>query len=141
MKKKTQYRIKQSSGQKPKAKQILPTEGEEQRMLFEWIELKKRKYPELGLCFHIPNGGSRNLLEAHNLKTQGVKAGVPDLFLPVPSGSWHGLFIELKRQKGGRVSDKQRQWLTDLEKEGYRAELAFGWKDASEIILNYLNGR
>ena len=56
--------------------------------------------------FHIPNGGSRNKLEASNLKKQGVKAGVPDLFLPVGRGSYHGLFIELKSAKISRLKNK-----------------------------------
>ena len=142
MRQTNKYRnAKRGGGQKPKGQQTLPTEGDEQATLFTWAGMQKAKYPELRLLFHIPNGGSRRPVEAARFKAEGVKAGVPDLFLPVPSGSWHGLFIELKRQKGGRVSDKQRQWLTDLEREGYRAELAFGWKDAAEIILDYLSGR
>lgn len=74
-------------------------EADQQRKLFQWTTFIRTKYPEIDLMFHIPNGGSRNKLEAANLKKQGVKAGVPDLFLPVGRGSYHGLFIELKYGK------------------------------------------
>lgn len=129
------------NAQKRHWERVMPTEGEEQATLFSWARMQSAKHPELRLLFHIPNGGSRRPVEAARFKAEGVKAGVPDLFLPVPSGIWHGLFIELKRQKGGRISDKQKRWLSDLERQGYRAELAFGWKDAAEIILDYLKGR
>lgn len=130
-----------SATAKPKEKRQIPSEAQEQATLFSWARMKLGKYPELRLLFHVANGGTRDPIEAKHLKDQGVKPGVPDLFLPVARGLWHGLFIELKRQKGGRVSDAQREWLTDLEREGYRAELACGWQEAAEIILEYLEGR
>lgn len=129
------------AGTLPKDPRKLPTEGTEQATLFSWAAMQSGRHPELRLLFHIPNGGSRGKAEAGRFKAEGVKAGVPDLFLPVARGIWHGLFIEMKRQKGGRVSDAQREWLSDLEREGYRAELARGWQEAAEIILEYLEGR
>lgn len=50
-------------------------EADQQRKLFQWTTFIRVKYPEIDLMFHIPNGGSRNKLEAANLKKQGVKAG------------------------------------------------------------------
>jgi hypothetical protein len=57
-------------------------EADEQKKLFRWVDFMKTEYPELDMMFHIPNGGSRNKLEAANLKKQGVRAGVPDICLP-----------------------------------------------------------
>lgn len=51
-------------------------EADQQRKLFQWTTFIRAKHPEIDLMFHIPNGGSRNKLEAANLKKQGVKAGV-----------------------------------------------------------------
>lgn len=128
------------AGLLPRDPRMLPTESEEQVTLFSWARMKEGKYPELRLLFHIPNGGSRNQIEAKHLKAQGVKPGVPDLCLPVARGIWHGLYIEMKRQKGGRVSDAQRRWLEDLERQGYRAEIACGWQEAAQILEIYLQG-
>lgn len=61
-------------------------EVDEQRAVFEWAEYAKGKYPWLKWMHHIPNGGSRNKIEAVRLKAQGVKRGVPDIFLPYPTG-------------------------------------------------------
>lgn len=60
----------------------VPTESVEQQLLFRWTRFYVSKYPELALLYHIPNGGSRRKSEAGRFKAEGVKAGVPDLFLP-----------------------------------------------------------
>ena len=117
------------------------SEREEQELLFQWAELKRGMFPDLELMFHIPNGGSRNVIEAKNLKKQGVKPGVPDICLPVPRWGWHGLFIELKRQKGGRATPEQLEYIEDLKDQGYAAEICHGFDEASKFILDYLEGR
>ena len=117
-----------------------PTEDIEQTQLFAWAQYASGKYPELALMYHIPNGGKRGKAEAARFKAQGVKAGVPDICLPVPSGKYHGLYIELKRVKGGRVSAAQEEYIEALRKQGYRVEVCFGMKQARDVIVEYLEG-
>ena len=112
-------------------------EAYEQQALFEWAASLENVFPELALMFHIPNGGSRNRIEAHNLKTQGVKAGIPDICLPVARGGYHGLFIELK-VKPNRATEKQLWWLQKLKERGYCAKVCYGCAEASQTILKYL---
>lgn len=112
-------------------------EEDEQQALFQWIDWMSGTHPELEMLFHIPNGGKRGKLEAIRLKREGVKAGVPDLFLPVARGDYHGLFIELKAGKGV-ASLMQREWIVRLEKQGYRAQIAVGWEAAAKAIMEYL---
>lgn len=119
----------------------VPTEAQEQTTLFEWARLQRGKYPELDLLFHVPNGGSRNKAEAGRLRAEGVKAGVPDICLPVPRGRYHGLYIELKRKRGGRLYPAQMAWIEALMKQGYSVAICKGWETAAEIILNYLEGK
>jgi len=113
-------------------------EASEQIALVMWSMYEAGKYPELDLLFHIPNGGSRNKLEAYNLKKQGVKAGVPDLCLPVARGGYHGLFIEMKAGKN-KTSENQEEWLENLQKQGYSAAVCYGFEEAKKVILKYLN--
>ena len=115
-----------------------PTEDQEQIDLVNWARMQEKKYPELRMLFHIPNGGSRGKAEAGRFRAMGVRAGVPDLCLPVPRGGWHGLYIELKRTKGGRVSADQKAWLDALREQGYAAAVCHGWEDAARIILWYI---
>jgi len=57
--------------------------------------------------FHIRNGGSiKSAREGLKFKRMGVRKGVPDLFLSVPSKEYHGFYIELKK-KGGKPSEEQ----------------------------------
>ena len=117
------------------------TEAEEQTALFEWAAVQRGKYPEIDLLHHIPNGGYRAKHEAAKLKAMGVKAGVPDLFLPVARGECHGLYIELKRMADGRPSGEQIDWMTALAAQGYQVALCRGWDAAAREIMRYLGMR
>lgn len=119
-----------------KRKTVVPTEHWEQVKLFDWAADR----PELDLMHAIPNGGLRDIRVAARLKQEGVKAGVPDIFLPLPRGGKHGLYIELKRRKYGRVSPDQLQWLDALMREGYACAVCCGWDQAREVIEEYLRG-
>lgn len=113
---------------------LLATEAQEQEALIKWAKLKKLdKY-----LFAIPNGGLRDKITAARLKRQGVKPGVSDLFFAHPSREKHGLFIEMKRRKGGKVTEAQAEFIQQCLALGYEARVANGWVDASEIIKNYL---
>jgi hypothetical protein len=123
-----------------KSKFIPPaSESNEQITLFQWAVLHERKYPELKLLYHIPNGGKRYKTTAIRLKAEGVKAGVPDICLPVPRGKYHGLYIELKAGKN-TATDNQKQWLRDLTAYGYFTAVCCGWQAASDTIMEYLKG-
>ena len=109
-------------------------------MLFEWAAVMVGKYPELAWLYHVPNGGSRNGAEAGKFQAMGVKRGVPDVALDVARGGFHGLRIEMKRRRGGRLSDEQREWIEHLNAEGYRAVVCEGWEAAAKAIEIYLKG-
>lgn len=87
--------------------------------------------------FHIPNGGSRHPAEAARLKAQGVKAGVPDLCIPVARGNYHSLYIEMKAPKG-RISEKQSEWLALLREQGMCAIVCYGAENAIQAINAYM---
>ena len=102
-------------------------EGGAQEMLFRWITYQLDEYPELALLYHIPNGGKRDAKTATILKRQGVKAGVPDLHLPVARGGYHGLYIELK-VGDNTTTKKQKDWLfsSSVLRVGRSGKAAFG---------------
>lgn len=115
-------------------------EDQQQALLIEWARLNQPQIPELFLLFHIGNGGYRNLLTAIKLKKAGVKPGVPDLFLAVPTEYYSGLFIEMK-SKRGVVSDAQKKWIESLNNAGYLAVVCRGFEEAKTEILDYLKTR
>ena len=113
---------------------LTPTEHLEQVTLISWY----RRTFKNELLIAIPNGGKRHIKTAVAMKQEGVSKGFPDLFLPVPSSKYHGLFIELKRQKGGTVSKEQKSWLEYLNSVGYQATVCKGFLEAKEVIECYL---
>ena len=115
-----------------------PSEHDEQVNLMQWAAHTACTHPELRLLYAIPNGGQRHKVTAAKLKAEGVRAGIPDLNLPVPRGTFCGLYIELKRRQGGRVEPEQRDWLNALEAQGYRTYVCRGWESARDAILEYL---
>ena len=112
-----------------------PSEHLEQVTLIAWY---RRTYKN-ELLVAIPNGGKRHIKTALAMKQEGVSKGFPDLFLPVPNTQFHGLFIEMKRRKGGTVSPKQAEWCEYLNDAGYRAVICKGFEEAKEAIKCYLN--
>lgn len=116
------------------------SEAAEQEALIAWCGWQQVKHPELKLLYHVPNGGSRNQLEAANLKRQGVKAGVPDLCLPVARNGFHGLYIEMKYGRN-KTTEAQEEWLKNLTEQGYFTAVCYGAEEAEKVLLEYLTGK
>lgn len=112
-------------------------EHRHQTMLFRWAEAAVCVLPRLALMYAVPNGGKRDLVTAAKLKQEGVKPGVPDVCLPVPRGGYAGLYVEMKAERG-RLSADQREWIAGLEYAGNRAVVCFGWREARQVVANYL---
>lgn len=101
-----------------------------------WFRLQ---YPKLApLLFAIPNGGWRNPTVAAKLKAEGVMPGVPDMFLAYPHGQFHGLWIEMKNGKAGRVSDSQSEMHEHLRGQFYRVEVVRTAEQFVQVVQDYL---
>lgn len=107
----------------------IPTEHEEQREFVKWF---RQSFKGVRI-FAIPNGGARNIATATRLKVEGVSAGVPDLYIP----AWK-LWLEMKRQKGGRLDPAQKDWIDYLETCGDMVLICKGAEHAKESILAYV---
>jgi hypothetical protein len=110
-------------------------ESSHQEALFQWL----KHNPLLdAVTWHIPNGGKRDAKEAVKFKRMGVKAGVPDIFMAIPSNSFHGMFIELKANKN-KLTKNQVEMIKRLEGNGYYVVTCYSWDEARKEILSYLN--
>jgi len=103
-----------------------PSEHDEQVGFVNWF---RTKFPKV-LIFAIPNGGKRSIGAGKKFKAEGVVAGIPDLFIP----AWD-VWVEMKRESGGRLSPDQREMIKYLESEGYHVIVGNGAKDASKQIM------
>lgn len=111
------------------------TEHQEQCLLIQWFKLTYPKYDKL--LFAIPNGGVRNIGTAVKLKKEGVVAGVPDLFLMLPKGGWHGMWIEMK-VAGGKLQPNQVEFMGRATLLGYMSVVCYSFEEAKDLITEYL---
>jgi hypothetical protein len=98
---------------------------------------KGARHLQLGLMFAVPNGGKRHIGTGVKLKKEGVKSGVPDIFLAVPKNGKNGLFIEMKVNKN-KPSKNQLWWIHSLRAEGYAVGVCWGFDEARDAIIKYL---
>lgn len=126
------------------------------------LGLSDDRIPELKYMHAIHNQGHGNVIRGQRAKAEGLKKGVPDIFLPLTIetdrkfseiteafvkydyqadyGSFVqcGLYIELKKPKVGKVSKEQTDWQTFLREQGFVCEICYGWIEAKDLILKYL---
>ena len=112
----------------------IPTEDEEQKTVFSWAAY----FPKLKWMHHISNESKVPVQYRVKLKAMGLKSGVADIFLPLPRNGYHGLYIEMKRTKGSKTSDIQKEFIEDMNKEGYKAVICKGAGEAIETIKKYM---
>lgn len=109
-------------------------ERDEQIKLFNWIHL----HPKLkDLAFSIPNEGKRSLVMGNLYKRMGLRSGTPDIFIPYPTKTYHGCFIELKFGRN-KATPAQEKFIVRLKEQGYAAEVIWGADDAIKFIEKYL---
>lgn len=126
---------------KPARRKPRQLEHDEQVKVFQWAEQNLDKWNGvLAYMFAIPNGGKRSIKTAVNLKAEGVRPGVPDIFLPVARTIYHGLFVEMKA-KSGRISGEQVLYMARLRQQGYFVVVAYSAGEAIGWIELYLDGK
>jgi len=117
------------------------SEHDAQVAVFQWIDANMDRYPALRTAFAVPNGGHRFAATAGKLKREGVRAGVPDMFVLSPRAHagnlYHGLAIELKVGKN-KPTEAQVRWISDLRYFGYMAIVCWGAQAAIDTIKHYL---
>lgn len=98
-----------------------------------WLKLQ---YPNV-VVWATPNGAFCGVKQARKLKAEGMVSGVPDLFIPMARKGYHGLFVEMKNGKKGRVSEEQMAMMIRLRKEGYQCAVCRSLEEFIKIIKDY----
>jgi hypothetical protein len=123
----------------PKVAAKLPTEHAEQCEVIRWRDDHVHEHPCLAWLTACPNGQAKFSKYLQGFyKDEGLTSGVADLSLPEPRGKFHGLFIEMKRVKGGKVSDNQQAFIDFVRSRGYSVHVAAGAAEAIAVLENYL---
>lgn len=109
----------------------------DQCAVLDWCVANRSNWPELAALFAVPNGELREPRVAERLRKEGVRPGVPDLFLLVPRGQYHGLVIEQK-VKPNRPDREQRAWIAALSALGFRVVDSYSWNETVSHLQWYL---
>jgi len=138
------------AAQRPKAKQARkpsPKVHVVSSVLDDPLELERQTQAQivgvlddLGLVyFHINNGANIGAVAGAIAQGQGVKAGVPDLFVSesfeLCDVVYHGLYIEVKKPHGGKESDRQRLWRDALRERNYWVLSGLG---GAGLVIDFL---
>ncbi len=119
-----------------KKRVIKHDEADIQTEFFKEVSLFFPKIPEK-LLFAVPNGGSRNKIEAANMKRQGVKRGVADVILLVPKKGFASLLLEFKTGKG-KQSEEQKEFQRQAEACRSKYVVVRSVENAIEVVRRYL---
>ena len=115
------------------------------------VEYLKLKYPKAKYCASL--GGIRtSFKQAVKAKATGYVKGFPDLQICVPmergsieggtlegGGVYHGLFLEIKKDKKSYATKEQKEWIEYLNGQGYCARITKGFDDSIQVIDDYFN--
>lgn len=94
--------------------------GEEDNLQIACVTWFGYQYPQYQqLLYHIPNGGSRNVIEGAKFKAMGVRRGIADLALDIARRGYHGLRIEMKTRAGVQ-SKEQKLYQARATEQGYK---------------------
>ena len=107
-----------------------PSEYEEQKTFVNWF---KFNFQDL-IIFSIPNDGKRS--NGNRMVDTGLMSGISDLCILLPNGK--SLFIEMKKEKGGKLSPNQLSFIDKSQSLGHTVLVANGCNDASKKLIDYL---
>ena len=111
------------------------SEANQQEIVIKYLRLA---YPHALYCASA--GGMRtSYLQAIKMKRTGYVKGFPDLFIYEPNQDYHGLAIEMKKEKGGVASPEQKSWQEQLRNRGYASYICKGNEEAIKVIDEYFN--
>lgn len=135
----------QETSKKPKRKKVrgqtktprsYPERDLVHRPLVAWFN---KTYPLWkDRLFHFASERKCTPQQGAMLKMLGCKAGVSDLFIAIPNGTYSSLWLELKAP-GGKPTESQYEFLSLMKRMGFEATWSDSFHDAQNIIQIYLS--
>lgn len=115
------------------------TEDAIQAACIRWYKLKHRGKMITSFPAGYVFGGdaTKRAILGRRMKEMGYMKGIPDLFIPHANRFYHGLFIEMKTEKG-RLSPEQKEVIPRLEAEGYKVAVCRSLDDFITVVDGYM---
>lgn len=118
---------------------MMRTEDAIQAACIRWYKLKHRGKMITSFPAGYVFGGdaTKRAILGRRMKEMGYMKGIPDLFIPHANRFYHGLFIEMKTEKG-RLSHEQKEVIPRLESEGYKVAVCRSLDDFIGTVDRYM---
>ncbi len=119
-----------------------PDELADPKLAEHWIQVRlfyhvERHHPDLyPFMFSVPNGGYRTPKAANMMSYEGQKSGVQDIVVALPRGKYHGLFLEVKTEKGA-ASKIQKETQDRFARVGYCCLIEKGFERCLMSLIDY----
>lgn len=110
-------------------------ESADQIALVRWFKIQYPAFKDLLVSY--PAGLNLGVTQRVRARAMGLKAGMPDLQLLIPTKHSPGLFIEMKTKKG-TLSDVQKEFHEILLSQNYTITVCKGFEEGMAAIKNYL---
>lgn len=107
---------------------------EEKHIQIQFVDWFKANYPQ-EIIYSNANEATYNRAD---LRRMGVLPGVPDITIAIPSGRFHGLYIEFKRP-GKKASKNQIEVMEKLERKGYKCHVCHSFDCVVISLKAYLS--
>lgn len=112
-------------------------ESDELITFFDYVRRLENRDPRFKSIYHIANERKTTPRAGYRLKQKGVRAGVPDVCVPIPTKQYSGLYIEFKI-KPNKLTEHQTAMCTLLHGLGYCVRVAWSSTEAIQILKDYL---
>ena len=122
---------------KSKTIKLKISEHQIQKEFFTQISIDPVMKKYRRLIFAVPNGGSRNIVEASRMKQAGVTAGVADVICLIPRSPYHGVCIEFKTGYN-KLSEHQEEFRDAVEEQSYWYVVCYSTESAIQILMDYI---
>ncbi len=106
------------------------------------VELFRWKYPRFaGHYFANPTGmWAQNIHAAKKCKQEGMIKGVPDTFLMLAKGIWHGFWIEFK-VGSNKLTPEQSTFRFNAMASGYKFSVIYTVEQFEKEVSDYFNDK
>lgn len=132
-------------------RKLIASESQEQKAIVKWLMY----HPILKdfFCKNDNEGARKTVVKQgkvipvglFNAFEMGLRPGVSDLFIYYPSIHYHGLWLEIKRNKRYTKSEMstnswlaQEKFLETVKSVGFAGFFCYGFEDCKNVIENYL---
>lgn len=110
---------------------LTPLEHDEQVTVVAYLELLLSQGRILGFTAVPQNMWTKSWKQKRKATQEGVRPGFPDLVIVTLNKV---LFLEMKRIKGGVLSDEQIEWNLILKDKETRSDVCYGASEAIKYL-------